>query len=98
MGTREDPADYLRQLGEAGDGPHDIAGAALMLSALDHSGRDLDSYYAHLKEIAEDAKGEARIARTDEDGARAMAGLLVVRYGYDGDRLSYDNPQNADFM
>ena len=28
---QDDPADYLRQLGEAGDGPHDIARAALKL-------------------------------------------------------------------
>ncbi len=98
MSAQEDPADYLRRLGQAGDGPHDIAGAALMLSALDHSGRELEPYYKHLHELAEHAKAEARLAATAEDGARAMAGLLVGHYGYDGDRMSYDNPQNADFM
>ena len=98
MSEQEDPAEYLRRLGQAGDGPHDIAGAALMLAALDHSGRELDSYYKHLSDIAEHAKSEARLARTAEDGARAMAGLLVGHYGYDGDRLSYDDPQNADFI
>jgi regulator of sirC expression with transglutaminase-like and TPR domain len=98
MSAQEDPADYLRRLGQAGDGPHDIAGAALMLSALDHSGRELEPYYKHLHELAEHAKAEARLAATAEDGARAMAGLLVGHYGYDGDRMSYDDPQNADFM
>jgi regulator of sirC expression with transglutaminase-like and TPR domain len=98
MSAQEDPADYLRRLGQAGDGPHDIAGAALMLSALDHSGRELEPYYKHLHEIAEHAKAEARLASTAEDAARAMAGLLVGHYGYDGDRLSYDDPQNADFI
>jgi regulator of sirC expression with transglutaminase-like and TPR domain len=98
MDTRDDPADYLRRLGQAGDGPHDIAGAALMLSALDHSGRELEPYYKHLHELAEHAKAEARLAATAEDGARAMAGVLVGHYGYDGDRMSYDDPQNADFM
>jgi regulator of sirC expression with transglutaminase-like and TPR domain len=98
MSTDEDPADYLRRLGQTGDGPHDIAGAALMLSALDHSGRPLEPYYRHLAEIAEHAKAEARLATTAEDGARVLAGLLIGRYGYDGDRLSYDDPQNADFM
>lgn len=98
MSEKEDPADYLRRLGQAGDGPHDIAGAALMLAALDHSGRELEPYYKHLADIAGHAKAEARLARTAEDGARAMAGLLVGHYGYDGDRLSYDDPQNADFI
>ncbi len=94
----DDPAEYLRQLGEAGDGPHDIATAALMLSALDHSGRTLEPYVAHLAEIAEHARMEARLAMNAEDGARALSALLVGRYGYDGDRLSYDDTQNADFM
>lgn len=94
----DDPADYLRQLGQAGDGPHDIAGAALMLSALDHSGRPLDPYRAHLAEVAKHARDEARLSSSGEDGARALAALLVGRYGYDGDRLAYDDPQNADFM
>lgn len=98
MSAQEDPADYLRRLGQAGDGPHDIAGAALMLAALDHSGRELEPYHKHLHELAEHAKAEARLTATAEDGARAMAGLLVGHYGYDGDRMSYDDPQNADFM
>jgi len=94
----EDPVDYLRQLGDSGDGPHDIATAALMLSALDHAGRDLAPYRAHLAEIAEQARAEARLTVTAEDGVRALSGLLVGRYGYDGDRIAYDNPQNADLI
>jgi regulator of sirC expression with transglutaminase-like and TPR domain len=93
-----DPADFIRELGQAGDGPHDIARAAVMLSALDHAGRLVEPYDAHLADIAEHARAESRIAMTAEDGARALAGLLVGRYGYDGDRLSYDDPNNADFM
>jgi regulator of sirC expression with transglutaminase-like and TPR domain len=93
-----DPAEYLRRLGEAGEGTCDIAGAALMLSALDHTGRDLDPYCAHLAEIAERARLEAHLAQHAEDGARTLAALLAGRYGYDGDRLAYDDPQNADFM
>jgi regulator of sirC expression with transglutaminase-like and TPR domain len=95
---QDDPAEYLRQLGQAGEGPHDVATAALMLSALDHAGRPLAPYCKHLDEIAEHAKSEARLSLHAEDGARALSALLVGRYGYDGDRLSYDDPQNADFM
>jgi len=95
---QDDPAEFLRQLGQAGSGPHDVATAALMLSALDHAGRPLAPYRKHLAEIAEHAKSEARLALHIEDGARALSALLVGRYGYDGDRLNYDDPQNADFM
>jgi regulator of sirC expression with transglutaminase-like and TPR domain len=99
MTTAEiDPADYIRELGQAGDGPHDIARAAVMLSALDHAGRQLDPYLQHLAEIAALARKEARLSLTAEDGARALSALLAGRYGYDGDRLSYDDPNNADFL
>ena len=94
----EDPAEYLRLLGQAGDGPHDIARAALMLSALDHAGRDLDPYFGHLADIARHARDEARLATHAEDGARSLAALMAGRYGYDGDRLAYDDPQNADLI
>jgi regulator of sirC expression with transglutaminase-like and TPR domain len=96
--TEQDPAEFLRQLGEAGDGPHDIARAALMLSALDHSGRPIEPYEKHPADIAEAARGEARHAMHAELAARALSTLMVGRYGYDGDRLSYDDPQNADLM
>jgi regulator of sirC expression with transglutaminase-like and TPR domain len=94
----EDPAEYLRRLGEAGGGPHDIAGAALMFAALDHFGRDLGPHIAHLAEIAEQARLESQMALNAEEGAHALAGLLAGRYGYDGDRLDYDDPQNADLI
>jgi len=98
MSTDEGPAERLRRIGETGEEPLDIAGAALMLSALDHGGRPLGPYHAHLAEIAEHARSEAKMATTVEEGARALATLLVGRYGYDGDRLRYDDPQNADFI
>ncbi len=93
-----DPADYLRALGEAGDGPHDIATAALMLAALDHSARPLKPYRAHLAEIAEVAGAELRFARSIMEAARALSRLMAGRYGYEGDRMAYDDPQNADLI
>jgi len=95
---REDPAEYLRHVGEAGEGPHDIARAALMMAALDHAGRPLAPYEAHLAEISDAAKSDLRLSLHAEDGARVLATLMVGRFGYDGDRLLYDDPQNADLM
>lgn len=94
----DDPANYLRQLGEAGEGPHDIAGAALMLSALDNPSRARPHFVAHLAEIAEMAQHETRLVGQVDDGARMIARLLAGHYGYEGDRLSYDDPRNASLM
>jgi regulator of sirC expression with transglutaminase-like and TPR domain len=93
-----DPAEVLRQIGQSDEESLDIARAALMLSALDHSGRELAPYEDHLAEIAGAARREARLATHAEDGARALSALMVGRFGYDGDRLSYDDPKNADLM
>jgi regulator of sirC expression with transglutaminase-like and TPR domain len=103
-GAKEDaetdiaPADFLWRLGQTGDGPHDIAVAALMLAALDHPQKRLASYRAHLSEIAEAAKTEAGLVREAEVGARALGAVMVGRYGYDGERMHYDEPVNADLI
>jgi regulator of sirC expression with transglutaminase-like and TPR domain len=51
-----------------------------------------------LQEIAEQARLESRLVMSAEDGARAISELLTGRFGYDGDRLAYDDPQNADLI
>jgi len=94
----EESADYLRRLGEAGDGPHDIAAAALMLSALDHPETPLDSYREHLAELAQAMRAQSHFVRDAEALARALAAVMVQRYGYDGDRLAYGDAQNADLI
>lgn len=91
------PADYLSRLGKAGEGPHDIATAALMLAALDHPEKKLEPYLAHLGELAEAARAEATFARDGESAARAL-GQVFGRFGYDGDRMAYDDPGNANLM
>jgi regulator of sirC expression with transglutaminase-like and TPR domain len=92
------PAEALRDIGRQSEGAFDIARAALLLSALDHPRQDQDPYWAHLREIADAAQREARLATHPEDGARALSALLVGRFGYDGDRLTYDDPRNADLI
>lgn len=93
-----DPAEILRDLGRSGEGPHDVARAALMLAALDHLDRELAPYEQHIAEIADVAKNEGRLIADPEEGARAISALMVGRFGYDGDRLSYDDPKNADLI
>jgi regulator of sirC expression with transglutaminase-like and TPR domain len=92
------PADYLKRLGESGEGPHDLGTAALMLAALDHPEKKLAPFRAHLAELAEAIRTEAEFARDGESGARALASVLAGRYGYDGERMNYDDPYNADLI
>jgi regulator of sirC expression with transglutaminase-like and TPR domain len=92
------PDAYLARLGEAGEGPHDIATAALMLSALDHPNERLAPFRAHLAELALGARMEAEFSATAERAAEAIAAVLAGRYGYEGDRIQYDAPGNADFI
>lgn len=94
----EDPAQYLKALGETGEGPHNIAEAALMLAVFDHPAAAVAPYRAHLDEIAHYAREEAKLATSAEQMARALSMLMVGRYGYDGDRLTYDDPHNADLI
>jgi regulator of sirC expression with transglutaminase-like and TPR domain len=90
------PADYIRQIAVAGEGPHDLATAALMFAALDHPDRKLEPYRAHLAEIAEAARAELSFSRDAEDAALSLAQLIAGRYGYDGERSEFDEPANGD--
>jgi regulator of sirC expression with transglutaminase-like and TPR domain len=92
------PEHYLKRLGESGDGPHDIAMAALMLAALDHPHTKLNPYYAHLSELGEAARAETAFIRNGEAAANALGHVMATRYGYDGDRMEYDEPGNADLI
>src|SRR5882757_2999492 len=94
----ETPSDYLARLGLAGEGPHDLATAALMLAALDHPDRKLDRFRDHLSELAERVRAQADFARDGESAARALSSVLAGHYGYEGERGDYDDPDNADLM
>lgn len=85
-------------LGLLEDEAIELDSAALQLAALDHPGVDLDPYLDLLGEIT-DALGEAgRLAHQPNEQAEALAGVLGERYGFTGDRASYDDPDNADLL
>ena len=93
-----DPNSYLEELGRTADGPIDIAQAALMLAALDHPGTPLEPARAHLAEIAQAMKAQGPMITRVGDGAQALSTQLSTRLGYEGDRLNYDDPANADLL
>lgn len=85
-------------LGLLDDDDIDLGGAALELAALDHPDADLEAYEQVLDAIAE------RVAELGSDAAssRLQAGVLsrviAGEFGFDGDRLTYDHPDNADLI
>lgn len=86
----------LAQLGRQPDADLDLAEGALLLAALDRPRVGLERYRAHLAELA----GQVA-ARPAERVAEAVAVLNAVirgELGYDGDSLTYDDPQNANLM
>lgn len=92
------PAEYLQRLGESGDGPHDLAEAALILAAMDHPSKKLAPYRAHLSELVEAVRTESVFVRDAGSAADALASVVAGRFAYEGDRAQYDDPDNADLI
>ena len=72
--------------------------AALELAALDHPGVDLGPYLTLLTEIAEKIQAVADGAETAAERALALAEVIGALYRFDGDRKTYDDPENTDFI
>jgi len=103
----------LRAAGEAADDAIDLAETALALGASDMPDLVLDPYRAHLARIAEDVAARAAALAGPEaqsaDPARSEAGITRARaqaladviagdFGYDGDRVTYDDMANANLV
>jgi regulator of sirC expression with transglutaminase-like and TPR domain len=88
----------LRRVGEAPDQDIDIAETALLLASLDRPGVSLDRYRDHLNLIAGDlARAATGIDSLDERVA-ALNDAIFAAYGYEGDRRTYDDLQNANLI
>jgi regulator of sirC expression with transglutaminase-like and TPR domain len=98
MSTRDrDWAEaHVAALAETDGARLDLAEAALALAALD---RDvlLAPYRRHLAQLASEFDLALRESGDKlRDGLDALASVLVERHGYEGDRDSYDDLDNAD--
>ncbi len=97
---RKELAARLRQIGGSDDAAIDPAEAALLLAALDRPRVPLERYRHHLSLLERDT-AEA-IGKLDPASLKARAAALnqviVERYGYQGDQLTYDDLQNANLM
>ncbi len=93
--------DRREQLAEAGrmeDREIDLAGTALLLAGLDHPDIPLEAYRRHLAGLAADVAALGHRGSTLEGRAWAIARVLFERHGFEGDRSSYDDMDNADLM
>ncbi len=103
----EECARYLRELAALGSPILPIGEAALALASYDRPRVGLARYRQHLQTIARDvgrhtsAGGDlvARAARGDLAArAQALNEIILLKYGYSGDELTYDDLQNANLM
>lgn len=89
----------LGEIGRQPDEAIDLAEAALLLAALDQPSIDLAPYRTHLATLAR-AVGDAIGADVEHIDARATCinDVLYRRFGYSGDTVSYDDPDNASLI
>jgi len=89
---------FLREVGGMGDGPLPLASAALALAALGRPRVDLGRYHHHLAALAHEVGKEAGGSSDIERHVAALNTVILVRYGYQGDTLTYEDLQNANLM
>lgn len=97
----QDRAALLRALEQLGQSAApDPSEGALLLASLERPRVPLERYRHHLMLLARDVVG--RLGEADQDDvkgrANALNDVILGDYGYDGDRLTYDDPQNANLM
>lgn len=98
--TGFDFEERLRDQGRRADSDIDLAEAALLAAAMDREACDLTPYRARLADLAAAvAKKIPPDAQVNAAGQGALLrDVLAGEYGYAGDTLTYDDPQNANLL
>ena len=99
--TNSDPetcARFLRELGASGAPILPIAEAALALASFDRPRVGPTHYREHFQLLARDVARHPGAAGDAAARARALNEIILLKYGYSGDALSYDDLQNANLM
>ncbi len=94
----ESSARFLRALGTSGAQALPIAEAALALASFERPRVDLERYREHFRLIARDVGRHSAASGGLADRARALNEIILLKYGYAGDELTYDDLQNANLM
>jgi len=91
-------ARFLRELGASRAPVLPIAEAALALASFDRPRVALARYSRHLQAIARDVGRHAGVDAGLEARAGALNEIILLKHGYSGDELTYDDLQNANLM
>ena len=89
---------FLSSLAAARGGTLPLGEAALALACRDRPRVDLARYHQHLAALAREVGEAAAGAATAASRIAALNEVIVGRYGYAGDTLSYEDLQNANLM
>lgn len=99
--SRDEIREALRGVGTQPDEEIDIAQTALLLGALDRPRVPLDRYLHHLSLLDRDtADLAAKPTGADNltNRAETLNKVMLERYAYQGDHMTYDNLQNANLL
>jgi regulator of sirC expression with transglutaminase-like and TPR domain len=98
---RPDPESctrFLRELGASEGRVLPIAEAALALASFERQRVDFARYRDHLRMIARDVARHPAASGDLAGRALALNEIILLKYGYSGDELTYDDLQNANLM
>src|ERR1700730_17789981 len=98
---RYDPetcANFLREVGASGERILPIAEAAPALASFERPRAAPTRSREPLHLLARDARGHPGPAGDIAERARALNEIVLLKYGYSGDALTYDDLQNANLM
>ena len=89
---------FLREVGASPSPVLPIGEAALALASFERPRVGLARYRQHLAAIARDVGRHAGIGPDLSARASALNDIVLLKYGYSGDELTYDDLQNANLM
>jgi regulator of sirC expression with transglutaminase-like and TPR domain len=89
---------FLRDVGALQSPTLPIVEAALALASFDRPRVALARYDRYLKTLARDVGRRAGDASELEARANALNEIILLKHGYSGDELTYDDLQNANLM
>ncbi len=89
---------FLREVGASPSPILPVAEAALALASFDRPRVGLARYRQHLEALARDVGRHAGADPGLQAQAGALNEIVLLKYGYSGDELTYDDLQNANLM
>ena len=94
----EQCARYLREVGAMTSPILPIGEAAIALASFERPRVGLARYRQHLAMIARDVGRHSGASADLTARARGLNEIILLKYGYSGDELTYDDLQNANLM